>query len=116
LGYNAYVPYAFQADQIRYYQTKSPFSEVTYNLGAGGQTNLNFAFARNVDSLWNVGVEIQRLVADKNLTDAAFKSGDQSLTGQWGVLLHTNFEISAIAYWVTSIILTKEQMTKGELN
>ncbi len=91
MGYNAYVPYAFQADQIRYYQTKSPYSDVTYNLGAGGQTNLNFAFARNVDSLWNVGLEIQRLVADKNLTDAAFKSGDQSLTGQWGVLLHTNF-------------------------
>ncbi|MEY4986290.1 MAG: hypothetical protein RL567_69 [Bacteroidota bacterium] len=90
MGYQAYIPYAFQADQVRYYQTKSPYSDVTYNLGAGGQTNLNFAFARNVDSLWNVGVEVQRLVADKNLTDAAFKSGDLSLTGQWGVLLHTN--------------------------
>ena len=90
MGYQAYMPYAFQADQIRYYQTKSPYSDVTYNLGAGGQTNLNFAFARNVDSLWNVGVEIQRLVADKNLTDAAFKSGDLSLTGQWGALLPTN--------------------------
>ena len=90
LGYNAYLPYSFQADQIKYYQTKSPYSDVTYNLGAGGQTNLNFAFARNVDSLWNVGIELQRLVADKNLTDVAFKSGDQSLTGQWGVVLHTN--------------------------
>jgi hypothetical protein len=91
MGYQAYMPYAFQAEQIRYYQTKSPYSDVTYNLGAGGQTNLNFAFARNVDSLWNVGVEVQRLNADKNLTDAAFKSGEQSLTGQWGLLLHTNF-------------------------
>ncbi len=91
LGYNAYLPYAFQADQVRYFHTKSPYSDVTFNLGAGGQTNLNFTFARNVDSLWNVGVELQRMVADKNLTDAAFKARDLSLTGQWGLILHTNF-------------------------
>lgn len=90
MGYQAYLPYSFQADQIRYYHTKSPYSDVTFNLGAGGQTNLNFAFARNVDSLWNLGVELQRMVADKNLTDAAFRSGNRSLTGQWGLVLHTN--------------------------
>jgi len=91
LGYNAYMPYAFDADEVKYYNTKSPFSDIDYNLGGGGQTRLNFSFARNIDSLWNVGLELQRVVADKVLTDAAFKKGDQILLGQWGVLLHSNF-------------------------
>ncbi len=91
LGYNAFMPYAFDADQVRYYQTKSPFSDIEYSLGGGGQTRLNFSFARNIDSLWNFGIELQRLVADKILTDEAFKKGEQSLTGQWGILLHSSF-------------------------
>lgn len=91
LGYNAYMPYAFDTDEVQYYNTKSPFSDIDYSLGGGGQTRLNFSFARNIDSLWNVGLELQRVVADKVLTDAAFKKGDQILLGQWGVLLHSNY-------------------------
>lgn len=91
LGYNSYLPYSFATDEVKYYQTKSPYSDVEYYLGAGGQTRLNFTFARNVDSLWNIGIEIQRQVTDKFLTDTKYKSGDQSLTNQWGVLFQTNF-------------------------
>jgi hypothetical protein len=82
LGYNAYMPYAFETDEVKYYNTKSPFSDIDYSLGGGGQTRLNFSFARNIDSLWNMGLELQRVVADKVLTDAAFKKGDQILLGQ----------------------------------
>jgi hypothetical protein len=92
LGYQAYMPYAFDPEQVRYYDTKSPFSDVEYSLGAGGQTRLNFSIARNVDSLWNVGLELQRMSSDKVLTDAAFKKGEQSLLGQWGLLLHSNYQ------------------------
>ena len=91
LGYNAYMHYAFDTDEVKYYNTKSPFSDIDYSLGGGGQTRLNFSFARNIDSLWNMGLELQRVVADKVLTDAAFKKGDQFLLGQWAVLLHSNY-------------------------
>ena len=91
MGYNAYMPYAFTTDEVKYYQTKSPYSDVEYYLGAGGQTRLNFTFARNIDSLWNMGFEIQRQVSDKFLTDQKYKSGNQTLTEQWGVLFQTNF-------------------------
>lgn len=91
LGYNAYLPYAFATDQVKYYQSKSPYSDIEYYLGAGGQTRLNFTFARNVDSLWNMGFEVQRLIGDKFLTDSKYKSGDQTLTNSWGLLFQTNF-------------------------
>lgn len=91
MGYNAYMPYAFSTDEVKYYQTKSPYSDIEYYLGAGGQTRLNFTFARNIDSLWNMGFEIQRQVSDKFLTDKKYKSGNQTLSEQWGVLFQTNF-------------------------
>ena len=102
LGYNAYMPYAFETDKVKYYQTKSPFSDIEYYLGAGEQTRLNFTFARNIDSLWNIGFEIQRQVADKFLTDRKYKSGDQSLIGQWGVLLQTNYRTRNNKYRILS--------------
>jgi len=91
MGYNAYMPYAFATDEVKYYQTKSPYSDIEYYLGAGGQTRLNFTFARNIDSLWNMGFEIQRQVSDKFLTDQKYKTGNQTLSEQWGVLFQTNF-------------------------
>ncbi|MHA8066891.1 putative porin [Aquirufa sp. ROCK2-A2] len=114
LGYNAYMPYAFSAENIRYFNTKSPYSEVDYNLGAGGQTNLNFSFARNVDSLWNFGFELQRLVADKVLTDLAYKQGDQSLLGQWGIVFHSNYRTKNNKYRLLAHINYFDQGTKDQ--
>ncbi len=114
LGYHAYMPYSFQTDEIRYFNTKSPYSDVTFNLGAGGQTNLNFAFARNVDSLWNIGAEVQRLVADKNLTDLSFRSRELSLTGQWGLILHTNFTSRNKRYRLLGHVNYFDQGTKDQ--
>jgi len=34
MGYNAYLPYAFATDEVKYYQTKSPYSDIEYYLGA----------------------------------------------------------------------------------
>lgn len=104
LGYDVYSSYSFSADKIRYYNTKSPFSDVEFNDGAGGQTRLNFSFARNVDSLWNVGVELQRLVADKVLSDDAFKARNINLTGQWGLVLHTNYRSRSDRYRILAHI------------
>ncbi|RXK47529.1 putative porin [Aquirufa rosea] len=114
LGYSVYSPYAFQSDQVRYINSKSPYSEVEYNLGGGGQTRLNFNFARNVDSLWNIGISIQRMVADKVLTDAAFKSGEQSLLGQWGLLLHTNYQSKTRKYRLLGHINYFDQGTNDQ--
>lgn len=114
LGYTAYMPYAFSAENIRYFNTKSPYSEVDYNLGAGGQTSLNFSFARNVDSLWNFGFELQRMVADKVLTDAAYKQGDQSLLGQWGLVFHTNYRTKNNKYRLLSHVNYFDQGTKDQ--
>lgn len=113
-GYDVYMPYAFQSKEIKYFNTKSPYSDVDYSLGAGGQTRLNFAFARNVDSLWNIGFELQRMVADKVLTDASSKTGDRTLLGQWGLLIHTNFQSKNRKYRLLGHINYFDQGTKDQ--
>jgi len=113
-GYNAYLPYAFQTKDINYYNTKSPFSDVEYYLGAGGQTTLRFSFARNVDSLWNIGFDLQRMVSDKNLSDAAYKTGDKTLTGQWGLVLHSNYQSKNKKYRILGHINYFDQGIKDQ--
>ncbi len=113
-GYNAYMPYAMQAKDVKYFNTKSPYSDVEYYLGAGGQTRLNFAFARNVDSLWNVGFELQRVVADKVLSDASSRSSDKSLLGQWGLLIHSNYQSRNGKYRILGHINYFDQGTKDQ--
>jgi hypothetical protein len=113
-GYNAYLPYAFQTQDVKYFNTKSPYSDVEYYLGAGGQTRLNFAFARNIDSLWNMGFELQRMVADKVLTDASSKSSDKSLLGQWGIVFHSNYQSKSGKYRLLGHINYFDQGTKDQ--
>ncbi len=113
-GYNAYLPYAFQANEVKYFNTKSPYSDVEYYLGAGGQTRLNFAFARNVDSLWNIGFELQRMVSDKVLSDASSRGSDKSLLGQWGLLLHSNYQSKNGKYRLLGHINYFDQGTKDQ--
>lgn len=91
LGYQAYRPFGFDSDSVRYYNTKSPFSIMHYDMGAGGQSRLNFTFNRNVDSLWNIGLELQRINSKKNLIDGLFQQGDRSLINHWSILFHSNF-------------------------
>ncbi|MFD1820497.1 Putative porin [Pseudarcicella hirudinis] len=92
LGYDAYKLYAFSPDKVKYYNTRSPFSNVRFVTGGGGQSILNFGFARNIDSLWNVGFEIQRITTDKILVDNSVRTGDKSLVGEWGFMIHSNYQ------------------------
>lgn len=91
LGYQAYRPYGYDSDSVRYYNTKSPFSVMDYDMGTRGQSRFNFTFNRNVDSLWNVGLELQRLNSKKILIDDLYQSGDRSLINHWSFLFHSNF-------------------------
>lgn len=114
LGYNVYLPYAFDASKAQYISTKSPYSDVEFYLGAGGQTRLNFNFARNVDSLWNIGFQLQRLVTDKALSDDAYKTGDLNLTGQWGLLIHSNYRSKNNRYRILGHLNYFDQGTKDQ--
>ena len=91
LGYDAYTLYDIKPSQVRYYNTKSPFSSIVYVPGGGDQDLLQFELSRNVDSLWNVGINVQRISANKTLVDKSATS-DNTAISHWDFTIHSNFQ------------------------
>lgn len=102
LGYDSYLPYMYRPDQIPYFFTKSPFSNVRYVLGGSGQNVLDFDLTRNIDSLWNVGFNLRRMTAEKQLVAPGGGTGllSNNLVGQWTFVLHSNYQTRNKKYQV----------------
>ena len=62
-GFNAYSRYAFQPEEIKYYDTKSPFIELQVYLGGGNRNLVDIGFSRNVNENWNLGFDMRKITA-----------------------------------------------------
>ncbi len=113
LGYDAFSLYTFKPSQVRYYNTKSPFSNIIYVPGGNDQDLLQFELSRNIDSLWNVGINVQRITANKQLIDKTV-SGDNTAISHWDFMMHTNYQTknkkySILAYFNLSDHTSNDQ-------
>ncbi len=90
-GYYVFAPYQLQTDQVRYFNTKSPFTRLYLALGGRDQNILGFDFTQNVNSRWNLGFNLRRFTSIKQFGTSG--SGDpQKYNAQnWGVVAHTNY-------------------------
>lgn len=89
VGYNAYTPYAFQPQQIKYYDTKSPFSNMYFVSGGLGQNILEFGITRNAGPRFNAGFNLFRSTAVKQFGPPA--NNEENLLGIWNFLIHANY-------------------------
>jgi len=64
-GFDAYSPYEFNPDNVKYYNTRSPYAEIKYYQGSRGQQSLDASITRNINPYWNVGFDIRRIVSRK---------------------------------------------------
>ena len=77
-GYDAYNLYASEPDRIKYYDTRSPYINLDVIFAGQGRSIGNLEFARNVKPNWNVGFNITKITADKQI-------GAQQLRGDRNV-------------------------------
>ena len=78
-GYEAYLPYAFQLSEVKYYDTKSPFIDLFVLLGGENRNIVDVGFSRNVNENWNLGFDFRRITVDKQL--ARDGRGDRQVEG-----------------------------------
>ena len=88
VGFDVNSLYAYQTQQVKYFDTKSPYSNMFFTPGGRGQNILNFDFTRNIHSRLNAGFNIQRVTAIKQFDGP---QGEENIVGIWGVLLHANY-------------------------
>ena len=103
LGYDAYTLYNIKPSEVRYYNTKSPFSRIIYVPGGGEQDLLQFELSRNVDSLWNIGLNVQRISSNKTLVDKSATS-DNTANSHWDFTIHSNCQTKNKKYSLLAFI------------
>jgi Putative porin len=90
-GYSAYSPYTYQTDQVKYIDTKSPFTRMYFVLGGRNQNVLNFDFSQNVNPRFNLGFNAQRVTTKKVFGTSGQNDQNRFLMQQWAFLAHANY-------------------------
>lgn len=71
LGFEAFHPYLNKAQNQRYFDTKSPYTELRYVQGSTGEQRLFLLFSRNVNKYWNLGASYNRFTSTKQFAVVA---------------------------------------------
>ena len=60
LGMDAYQPYVYGPDQVKYFNTRSPFTHADYAQNTRGNQKIYFRYTRNINENLNVGLHYRR--------------------------------------------------------
>lgn len=89
LGYNAFDLYYQSSNSIKYYDTKSPFTDMQYATGGNGDQILKFDFTRNIKPNWNAGIHLQTFVGSKQYANATGRG--QNSIRNWNAILQNSY-------------------------
>ena len=64
-GFSAYESFFKPTEDFRYYDTKSPYSRIGAAIGGKGRSRVDVGFNRSDSSNFNIGLDYNRLVGDK---------------------------------------------------
>ncbi len=78
-GFTSYEPYFVGPYNIKYYDTKSPFTDMSIILGGKGRAHTEVNFSRNISPTWNFGFDYRSIVSDKQYQRSS--KGDRQVTG-----------------------------------
>lgn len=95
-GFSVYDLYYHAPENNKYFDTKSPFTEMSAFFGGGQRNMLDLAFARNINPRWNVGFNFHTIRARKTLNPNA---RDDNMVVQNSYSLHTNYRSENGKYW-----------------
>ncbi|WP_138990791.1 putative porin [Larkinella sp. C7] len=91
-GLSAYGLYGYQTQNVRYFDTRSPYTNMYLVLGGRGQNIVNFDFTQNISERWNLGFNLQRMTSDVQFGGTtAVSSGTQRLAENWNFVVHSNY-------------------------
>lgn len=95
-GWNSFDPY-WNANTTRYYDTKSPYSNMHLVLGGNGRSITDIDYTRNIKPNWNFGFNYHGLYIDKQILRSG--RGDRNVISHYYDLF-TTFHSKDSAYWL----------------
>lgn len=90
-GYDAYTPYAYPTNEVKYYDTKSPYTNLYLALGGLGQNIARFDHNQNLTPRLNLGINAQRFTTNKYFGTSGTADPQNNLTQNWAFVFHGNY-------------------------
>lgn len=91
LGFRAYDPYAIQPNEVKYYDTRSPLTEMTFISGGLGRNILRFGFNQNITPRLNMGFKLQRFTSNKQFGTFSTLGSQAVMAQNWNFLFQTSY-------------------------
>jgi hypothetical protein len=89
-GFSTYGFYAFDTKKVKYYNTKSPYTNMYYAQSGGGMLYLDFTHSQNIKPRLNVTFDVRRLTSAKQY--GAPQIREERLVDSWALMTNTNYE------------------------
>ncbi|MFN3850704.1 MAG: putative porin [Spirosomataceae bacterium] len=90
LGFDVFTNYAFDARAIKYFNTKSPYTNMNYIQNGRGTTRLHFTHSQNITERLNATLDVRRLKSSKQY--GAPRTREDVLVDNWAFNFSTNYE------------------------
>lgn len=90
-GYDAYTLYAYSINEVKYFDTKSPYTNMFLTLGGLGQNIVRFDHNQNLFPRLNLGINAQRFTTNKYFGTSGSTDPQNNLTQNWGFVFHGNY-------------------------
>lgn len=87
-GWNAYDPYAFDADSMYYVNTQSPYTYLYYMQGGNGRQRFSTGLTRNITPHLNIGFNWRTLSAERQIGN---QGQDDGATDHNSLVVHGNY-------------------------
>ena len=78
-GFNSLDHYYLSSSTPKFYDTRSPFIDLSLFFGGSGRSVVDFVFSRNINKNWNIGLDIHRISSDKQISPSKNK-GDKNIS------------------------------------
>ena len=77
-GFHSFDHYFLDPQNIRYYNTKSPYTKLSAVFGGNGRSFVDVSFSRSDSTIFNVGFDFKRITSDKQV-GATLSRGDRNV-------------------------------------
>ena len=91
MGYESYTQYGYAINDVRFYDTHSPFTNMFLVLGGNGQNILRFDHSQSIKPNFNIGITAQRSTSDKQYGNVGTTNAQNNLAQNWAFVFHASY-------------------------
>ena len=89
-GFNSFNEYVIKPEDIRYFDTKSPYTRLGVNFGGNGRSLVDVSFSRSDSTVFNVGFDFKRITSDKQVGELESRGDHNVLATIYGIYARWN--------------------------